>query len=35
VDTPFRAMKFPISKEGATTILKMNKEDDANDDEVW
>jgi hypothetical protein len=35
VDTPFRAMKFPISKEGATTIHKMNKEDDVNDDEVW
>lgn len=36
VDTPFGAMKLPISKEGGTTRLKKNKGDgeDDNDDEV-
>ena len=36
VDTPFGAMKLPISKEGGTTRLKKNKEDgeDDDDDEV-
>ncbi|KAI4364766.1 hypothetical protein MLD38_020819 [Melastoma candidum] len=33
VDTPFGAMKLPISKEGGTTRLKKNKEDDDNDDD--
>ncbi len=35
VDTPFGAMKLPISKEGGTTRLKKNKGDgeDENDDE--
>ncbi|GMH08742.1 hypothetical protein Nepgr_010582 [Nepenthes gracilis] len=34
VDTPFGAMKLPISKEGGTTRLKKNKEDrDADDDD--
>ncbi|KAL3619862.1 hypothetical protein CASFOL_034774 [Castilleja foliolosa] len=32
VDTPFGAMKLPISKEGGTTRLRKNKEDD--NDEV-
>ncbi|KAL8030481.1 hypothetical protein ABFX02_14G288800 [Erythranthe guttata] len=37
VDTPFGAMKLPISKEGGTTKLKKNKEDgeEEDDDEVW
>ncbi|KAL7085777.1 hypothetical protein ACP275_14G299300 [Erythranthe tilingii] len=37
VDTPFGAMKLPISKEGGTTKLKKNKEDgeeEEDDDEV-
>lgn len=36
VDTPFGAMKLPISKEGGTTRLKKNKEDrdDDEDEEV-
>ncbi|KAK9118925.1 hypothetical protein Scep_017018 [Stephania cephalantha] len=36
VDTPFGAMKLPISKEGGTTQLKKNKEDgdDDEDDEI-
>ncbi|RZB67314.1 Late embryogenesis abundant protein Lea14-A isoform A [Glycine soja] len=38
VDTPFGAMKLPISKEGGTTRLKKKKEDrdydDDDDDEV-
>ncbi|TYJ38559.1 hypothetical protein E1A91_A05G451100v1 [Gossypium mustelinum] len=38
VDTPFGAMKLPISKEGGTTRLKKNREDggdgDDDDDEV-
>lgn len=37
VDTPFGAMKLPISKEGGTTRLKKNKgdgDDDDDDDEV-
>ncbi|GAB4825670.1 hypothetical protein Ancab_008543 [Ancistrocladus abbreviatus] len=36
VDSPFGAMKLPISKEGGTTRLKKNKEDgdDNDDDEV-
>lgn len=33
VDTPFGAMKLPISKEGGTTRLKKNKEDGGGDDE--
>ncbi|XVE62104.1 hypothetical protein DITRI_Ditri06bG0092600 [Diplodiscus trichospermus] len=33
VDTPFGAMKLPISKEGGTTRLKKNKEDGGNDDD--
>lgn len=33
VDTPFGAMKLPISKEGGTTSLKKNKEDGGDDDE--
>ncbi|KAL7085775.1 hypothetical protein ACP275_14G299300 [Erythranthe tilingii] len=36
VDTPFGAMKLPISKEGGTTKLKKNKEDgeeEEDDDE--
>lgn len=33
VDTPFGAMKLPISKEGGTTRLKKNKEDGGDDDE--
>ncbi|XAR64526.1 hypothetical protein NMG60_11008251, partial [Bertholletia excelsa] len=32
-DTPFGAMKLPISKEGGTTCLKKNKEDGADDDD--
>lgn len=43
VDTPFGAMKLPISKEGGTTRLKKKKEDrdededddDDDDDEVY
>jgi hypothetical protein len=39
VDTPFGAMKLPISKEGGTTRLKKNREDggddDDDDDEVY
>lgn len=34
VDTPFGAMKLPISKEGGTTRLKKNKEDGEDDSEV-
>uniref|UniRef100_A0A7N0U768 Water stress and hypersensitive response domain-containing protein n=1 Tax=Kalanchoe fedtschenkoi TaxID=63787 RepID=A0A7N0U768_KALFE len=34
VDTPFGAMKLPISKEGGTTSLKKSKGDGDNDDEV-
>ncbi|CAK7325019.1 unnamed protein product [Dovyalis caffra] len=33
VDTPFGAMKLPISKEGGTTRLKKNKEDRGDDDD--
>ncbi|KAL6578214.1 hypothetical protein OROMI_010542 [Orobanche minor] len=33
VDTPFGAMKLPISKEGGTTRLKKNKEDGCEDDD--
>ncbi|XWS60034.1 hypothetical protein CRYUN_Cryun08bG0173500 [Craigia yunnanensis] len=33
VDTPFGAMKLPISKEGGTTRLKKNKEDGGEDDD--
>ncbi|XP_052172097.1 desiccation-related protein At2g46140 isoform X2 [Diospyros lotus] len=33
VDTPFGAMKLPISKEGGTTRLKKNKEDGEDDDD--
>ena len=33
VDTPFGAMKLPISKEGGTTRLKKNKEDGGSDDD--
>ncbi|XP_009771185.1 uncharacterized protein [Nicotiana sylvestris] len=33
VDTPFGAMKLPISKEGGTTRLKKNKEDSGDEDE--
>ncbi|KAF5190654.1 Late embryogenesis abundant protein lea14 [Thalictrum thalictroides] len=33
VDTPFGAMKLPISKEGGTTSLKKNKEDGEDDDD--
>ncbi|XP_065860876.1 uncharacterized protein [Euphorbia lathyris] len=33
VDTPFGAMKLPISKEGGTTKLKKNKEDRGDDDD--
>lgn len=39
VDTPFGAMKLPISKEGGTTRLKKDKgvgeDDDDDDDEVY
>ncbi|XP_027164581.1 desiccation-related protein At2g46140 [Coffea eugenioides] len=33
VDTPFGAMKLPISKEGGTTRFKKNKEDGGDDDD--
>ncbi|KAJ1384117.1 Water stress and hypersensitive response domain [Sesbania bispinosa] len=33
VDTPFGAMKLPISKEGGTTRLKKKKEDGGGDDD--
>jgi len=33
VDTPFGAMKLPISKEGGTTRLKKDGDDDDDDDE--
>ncbi|KAJ6917662.1 hypothetical protein NC652_019868 [Populus alba x Populus x berolinensis] len=33
VDTPFGAMKLPISKEGGTTRLKKSKEDGGDEDE--
>lgn len=33
VDTPFGAMKLPISKEGGTTKFKKNKEDGGDDDD--
>nr|AHF21584.1 late embryogenesis abundant protein [Tamarix hispida] len=33
VDTPFGAMKLPISKEGGTTRLKKNNEDGGDDDD--
>ncbi|KAL3507010.1 hypothetical protein ACH5RR_032392 [Cinchona calisaya] len=33
VDTPFGAMKLPISKEGGTTRLKKNKEDGGDNDD--
>ncbi|XP_051119411.1 uncharacterized protein LOC127243440 [Andrographis paniculata] len=33
VDTPFGAMKLPISKEGGTTRLKKKKEDGGEDDD--
>ncbi|KAL9237552.1 hypothetical protein vseg_012086 [Gypsophila vaccaria] len=33
VDTPFGAMKLPISKEGGTTRLKKKKEDGGSDDD--
>lgn len=33
VDTPFGAMKLPISKEGGTTRLKKDGDDDDNDEE--
>ncbi|XP_055800896.1 uncharacterized protein LOC129870229 [Solanum dulcamara] len=33
VDTPFGAMKLPISKEGGTSRLKKNKEDEDDKDE--
>ncbi|KAL8030480.1 hypothetical protein ABFX02_14G288800 [Erythranthe guttata] len=33
VDTPFGAMKLPISKEGGTTKLKKNKEDGEEEDD--
>ncbi|KAI4377979.1 hypothetical protein MLD38_015526 [Melastoma candidum] len=33
VDTPFGAMKLPISKEDGTTRLKKNKEDGGDDDD--
>lgn len=33
VDTPFGAMKLPLSKEGGTTRLKKNKEDGGDDDD--
>ncbi|KAL9272131.1 Desiccation protectant protein Lea14-like protein, partial [Drosera capensis] len=33
VDTPFGAMKLPISKEGGTTRLKKNGDDGDDDDE--
>ncbi|XVF54988.1 hypothetical protein PTKIN_Ptkin06aG0000400 [Pterospermum kingtungense] len=33
VDTPFGAMKLPISKEGGTTRLRKNKEDGGEDDD--
>lgn len=33
VDTPFGAMKLPISKEGGTTRLKKNKGDGGDDDD--
>ncbi|KAE9598380.1 putative Late embryogenesis abundant protein, LEA-14 [Lupinus albus] len=34
VDTPFGAMKLPISKEGGTTHLKKNNEDGGDDDDA-
>ncbi|KAJ4846420.1 hypothetical protein Tsubulata_036677 [Turnera subulata] len=33
VDTPFGAMKLPISREGGTARLKKNKEDGGDDDD--
>jgi LEA14-like dessication related protein len=33
VDTPFGAMKLPISREGGTTRIKKNKEDRGDDDD--
>ncbi|TYJ28455.1 hypothetical protein E1A91_A07G261300v1 [Gossypium mustelinum] len=33
VDTPFGALKLPISKEGGTTRLKKNREDGGDDDD--
>lgn len=33
VDTPFGAMKLPITKEGGTTRLKKKKEDGGDDDD--
>ncbi|KAF8402441.1 hypothetical protein HHK36_013397 [Tetracentron sinense] len=33
VDTPFGAMKLPISKEGGTTSFTKNKEDGGDDDD--
>ncbi|KAM7266488.1 hypothetical protein ACFE04_004385 [Oxalis oulophora] len=33
VDTPWGAMKLPISKEGGTTLLKKNKKDGGDDDD--
>ncbi|KAM3702112.1 hypothetical protein ACJW31_04G002000 [Castanea mollissima] len=33
VDTPFGAMKLPITKEGGTTRIKKNKEDGGDDDD--
>ncbi|CAN1248100.1 Desiccation protectant protein Lea14 homolog [Linum perenne] len=33
VDTPFGAMKLPITKEGGTTRLKKSKEDGGDDDD--
>lgn len=33
VDTPFGAMKLPISKEGGTTSIKKNKDDEDEDEE--
>ncbi|KAK4566032.1 hypothetical protein RGQ29_002291, partial [Quercus rubra] len=33
VDTPFGAMKLPITKEGSTTCIKKNKEDGGDDDD--
>ncbi|PIA46978.1 hypothetical protein AQUCO_01400001v1 [Aquilegia coerulea] len=35
VDTPFGAMKLPISKEGGTTSLKKNKENAEDDDDEF
>lgn len=34
VDTPFGAMKLPITKEGGTTSIKKKKDDGDDDDEV-